>query len=216
MPRQRKDSNIINLDTEAFDLLSRQVKAKEEENRIAQQTLTALRRRESILNDVVERYVSQSEQQRFWQLRLDSIETKLSELEHSISTTLGADGTIITMLKSYAGILRELAEELSNRIDVFDIELSRRIGRLEDIELARLSSDVINLADGNKWLTGLQEEAKRRELRQQYLNLAEVNEQASKHGINVPIYLLNEINHAKQRIAELESDLSVNRQSDME
>lgn len=216
MARQRKDSNIINLDTEAFELLSRQVKAKEEENRIAQQTLTALRRRESILNDVIGRYATQGEQLRFWQLRLESIENKLTDLDNSVNSTIGSDGSIVNMLKSYASILRELAEEMSNRLDIFDIEMSRRIGRLEDIEIARLSSDIINPDDGGRWLTGLSEESKRRELRQQYLNLNEFNEQASRHGMNVPVYLLNEINYAKRRIEELELDLSVNRQSDME
>lgn len=208
----RRKSDIINLDTEAFELLSRQVKAKEEENRISQQTLTALKRRELIFNDVIERYANQSEQVKFWHIRLDAIESKIIELEQVITSAVGPDSAAVTMLKSYAGILREITEEISNRFDLFEIELSRRIGRLEDIETARLSSDIINPDDAATWLSGLAREKKRRELRQHYFNLQEFREQSAKYGINVPISLVNEITYAEQRIAELEADLSATKQ----
>lgn len=203
----RRKDDTINIDSEAFELLSRQVKAKEEDNRINQQTLTALKIRERITNDILERYANLGEQARAIPGILEAIELRLASIEASTLKMTGDDTKLATELRAYAAILNELAEAISDRFDRFEIEMSRRVGRLEDIETARLTSDTIRPDAAADWIEGFALDRKRRELRQHYFNLNEFREQAAKYGINPPINLVNEIAYAEQRVAELEAEL---------
>lgn len=190
----------IGIDEQAFELLSENVKVQQEAVRIAQQTLTTNRLNARLAVDVLERYAHQGEQ------LADAIAC-IKESAALVEELGAMVKTLDVSMKSYAGIVRELIDEISKRFDRFERSISLRLGRLEEIELVQLSGEPATHAKATDWRNQLIIERIQRELKQHYMNLSELRESAARYGMTVPLDTLNAIKYTERTIAALESQL---------
>lgn len=192
----------LNLDDEAFKVLSQATKVKEEENRINQGILTNLKLSNRLNNEVVQRYAYLGEAVAGLitevQLQRDTVNELIEAVKHSHDVSVE--------IRALTSVLREIAEELSKRMDRFESVISQRIGTLEDIELAELAGQQLSPKRRGKVIKDLKHEQRQRELQQHYMNLADLRLVAAKHGgINVPLDVINGMRYAEEAIAALEA-----------
>lgn len=202
----------INLDDEAFELLRRQVKATEAENLLNQNIVTNLKLSNRLNNEVVQRYAHLGEV-------VSGLVEELRDNKEASIRTLEAVQNLIAELKrvpnsatymdSISSALAEMVEEISRRWDRFELRVSQRIGQLEDIGLAGLTGKEIPTKKRTRLKKGLLKEQKLLELKQHYLNLAELRLVAAKYGsLNVPLHVATGIKEEEEIIQALEAELN--------
>lgn len=202
----------INLDDEAFELLSRRVKAQEEENRLNQNIVTNLKLSNRLNNEVVQRYAHLGEvvSGLVEELR-DNKEASIRTLEavQNLIAELKRTPNSVTYMDAISSALSEMVEEISGRWDRFELRVSQRIGQLEDISLAGLTGQEIPVKKRTRLKKGLLKEQKLLELKQHYLNLAELRLTAAKYGsLNVPLHIATGIKEEEEIIQALEAELN--------
>lgn len=194
------DELQVGLDTQAFELLSENVRQQQEANRIAQQTLTTNKLNARLTVEVLDRYANQGEY----------LQDAIAALKESNQKQIELYDAIIAIRRAvdaYSDILREFIDELAKRFDRQERNLSQRFGLLEEIELARISSERIAPARLDDWKLKLTRERCQRELQQHYINMNDLREQAARYGMNVPLDVLNSIRYTETAIADLEKQL---------
>lgn len=202
------DSDLSKLlDDEAFQLLSRKVKAEEEANRLSQATLTSLKLQNRLNTDTLQRYAHLAERIDGVIIKIESRHAKDDEYLIELQHTRDALKNLTTELRAFSGVQHEVMDELSRRQDRFENNISQRLGRLEDLELMQLSGQKLSKKQAETAITTLQREQKQRELQQLYINLADYRLDAAKYGtLDVPIRLRNEIRQTEEAIAQLEEE----------
>lgn len=198
----------INIDEQAFEILSAQIKAQEEENRLAQQTLTNLKLNNRLMTDVIQRYAHLGEDASAFLQEAGSIKADLQIIKAELQSLRELATKLVAGEQALTSILQEMVEELSKRFERFELSVSQRIGRLEDIELFQLTGQEMSKRKAARYVAELSREQKQRELQQHYVNLADLRLQAARHGMNVPVSITNDIRYAEDCIAELEAELN--------
>lgn len=201
-----EDKLQVQLDTQAFQVLSANVKAQEEANRIAQQTLTTAKLNARLYTEVLERYAHLGEQ-------VSDIIAEMRDFINQGKELQKAVQTLELAIKAHSEIVREFIDEVTSRLEAHERGLSNRLGRLEEIELVRLAGITVPQTKSEDWKTQLTRERMQRELQQHYINLNELRETAAKYGMSAPLDVRNSIRYEEEAIAELEAELGSGKSS---
>jgi hypothetical protein len=171
----------MNIDQDALDLLRQQVAADIEKNRIAQETLTEMRRK------------SEAEQRRS--------KIMMETFEHVACMP----GTLKEIHLAILG-LNEFLEDISIGFD----NIGDRLARGEEIDLIMLSGrrNNGNKERADELIAELKRDRDKRLLLKYQRNLNKLLETAAMHGVDVPLVISNQIEETKAAIARLEDKLN--------
>lgn len=169
------------LDNDVLDALREKIRVEDTANRLKQQELTLLKRRQAVFDAVFERYAGLGERA---SSLIALIERVISEID------LQGDA-----LREYFDDLADRLQELADRLDLH--------GHVLILLLTEQAGSEKQAAIESLWL--IQERREREKILERYrANLQRLREREARYGAgNAPVALLNEIEETEQKIDEL-------------